>query len=74
MRLVDRSPGNGTRYELVVGVEDGRLLVAWPEMRVSAWFPLYDCVPSYVQTTLGVGFADGVAIRNVLIELGYWEE
>lgn len=70
---VDVSPGNGTRYELVIGIVGDRLLVAWPEVGAAGWFPLHDCVPTYLQSKLRVGFGDGVAIRNIICGLGYWD-
>lgn len=74
LECVDVTPGNSTRYELVIGRVDDRILVAWPDMHTAAWFPTYDCIPSYVQEKLRVGFADGVAIRNILLDQGWWDE
>ncbi len=73
---VVEEPGNGTRYELlfVVDYDRGRVAVCWPEQGTAGWFPLYDCVPTYIQSKLRVPFGDAVAIRNILIAHGIWTE
>jgi len=73
---VIEEPGNGTRYELILGVDydQARVAVCWPESGCAGWFPLYDCVPTYVQQKLRVSFGDAVAIRNIIIAQQIWTE